>query len=1520
MNLGELILEFGGDFSRLDRDIAEARRRAIAAAKDIEKSFRDSSNLNYKIHFTYNSNAVQNLAKDVAKTAQEAIKIQKIDVTPALTFNGAGVKDFGKEISKGLAEGIKLTRKEAQRASSELAGLTIDEARFKLKIKSPSKVFAEIGRDIVHGLAEGIGIGGGLSVTTAISGLIGGAINTARNLVTTGLTFTGASINRFSELSAIESQLKLIEGSANSLKFIREESDRLSLALTNAREAYTRLAASARGTKLQDEVRNTFSALSTAARVYSLTNEQYTGAIQAIEQIISKNRVSAEELRGQLAERLPGAVQIAARALGVTTAQLDKLLETGQLTADVFLPRFNRQLQQELGQGVEQASSNSTASLTRLQNQVQLLQESLGRSIEPGVIAGLQFIEQVLQNLGSAGLFDELNKGAAEFRDYLAQNPELARQTAQAIAFLARDAIKLASDGAKSLLDYLKQNPDIIRDTATAFGNLGKGIGDAIKLARDLFKVFDDIGKTIDTFYARIAKAFSGTTEQQDQLKNFLRFGPLSFFFQNNQGQAQQGLASGILSGISPQPTATSNAPNTPSSRVIPPVDSRFPVSSEYGWRVIFGQRQFHRGIDYRTPKGTDVVAPTSGVISRVFNDAGGGLTVVMRSLTESGKQVEQSFLHLSKALVKEGDRISQGQIIAKSGNSGERTTGPHLDWRIKVNGQWVNPRDFLRMNINVPASSPTPQTQQPQQSQQNQQPWQKAAASWYGRPDGFHGRKTASGEIFNADAMTLAHKTLPFGTKVELRNPETGVTAIGTVNDRGPFIKGREFDLSQGMATKLGVLNSNPNRPNIEYRIITQSSQSQTQNHPQRQQNAATTPQQQPPEIRAILQGAEEKARVERRNALRVTQDQIQSALRAAREVSQSSSLFPSADERNTRQAQQRLQQIDDQIVQQQRQREDAQSRIKINQTQISSGSLSPEVVSDLNNQINLDNALIQKLDESLASLRESRRKTSEEYAKFNERDRQFRQQQSDLRIFQSSNEILTERVQQLRELGKLNPYAKELEILPQLEKELSINQQQFKVTQDLLNLENQRDRNEINQNEYLARLDIIRKLNEEELKSIDIRFRLAQANETLRRSQLTAQEFIAENTASIERLRLGADLRSIGIGTGNRLDMQRRADILESQNNYMQSYQQLQERSLLEGLSPEQVKAERLRLAVRYNERSQLINGQFRRNTEDLLLNNSNRVNQGAIDLINTRADYLDNFGLSSNNLRKQSAISSQELDFRNQLRDLQNLRDIGDITAETFAQLKANLEQVNQVRLDAIKAQFDPLTGIIRDSQQALTGFLQSAITDTNNIGDAFRSMVQNIIASLAKLAAELLTQQIFKSILGWIGVGIGGTGTSIGGGAIGPAYNGLKIPNYADGGIIGGIQAIGAAAQKERQMTGRQPYLVIASAGERILNHRETEIWDRLQQSGKLNFAEGGIIGGISAIAASSASTTPTSSVNIPVSFTVSVADGIGIDPQILAQRLKPAMQNTAYEIVQDQLRQGGAIRRGDRYGR
>jgi len=82
--------------------------------------------------------------------------------------------------------------------------------------------------------------------------------------------------------------------------------------------------------------------------------------------------------------------------------------------------------------------------------------------------------------------------------------------------------------------------------------------------------------------------------------------------------------------------------------------------------------------------------------------------------------------------------------------------------------------------------------------------PLQHGVASCYG--PGFHGRRTANGEKFNNHALTAAHKTLPFGSRVRVTNEHTGRSVVVRINDRGPYAHGRVIDLSRAAAQAVGL------------------------------------------------------------------------------------------------------------------------------------------------------------------------------------------------------------------------------------------------------------------------------------------------------------------------------------------------------------------------------------------------------------------------------------------------------------------------------------------------------------------------------------------------------------------------------------------------------------------------------------------------------------------------------------------------------------------------------------------
>ncbi|KAF0151209.1 MAG: rare lipoprotein A [Ignavibacteria bacterium] len=91
--------------------------------------------------------------------------------------------------------------------------------------------------------------------------------------------------------------------------------------------------------------------------------------------------------------------------------------------------------------------------------------------------------------------------------------------------------------------------------------------------------------------------------------------------------------------------------------------------------------------------------------------------------------------------------------------------------------------------------------------------------ASWYGPR--FHGKTTANGEIYNQMALTAAHKSLPFGTLLQITNPRNGKSVIVRINDRGPYIEGRELDLSKGTAKTLGIIQKGVVRVKVQQVVI---------------------------------------------------------------------------------------------------------------------------------------------------------------------------------------------------------------------------------------------------------------------------------------------------------------------------------------------------------------------------------------------------------------------------------------------------------------------------------------------------------------------------------------------------------------------------------------------------------------------------------------------------------------------------------------------------------------------------
>lgn len=199
-----------------------------------------------------------------------------------------------------------------------------------------------------------------------------------------------------------------ITGSAQAargqLSFLQDTADRLGLQFQNTALSAKTFFAAGKGSSLEPQLNAIFEAVSSAGAALSMTQDDIQGAFLALGQMISKGKVQAEELRGQLGERLPGAFQMAARAMNMTTAELDKFMADGKLTAEELLPRLAKVLRDEYGTAAETAAQGMQGAVNRLSTEWELFKAGLIDS--DAAVAGINAARGAISSLREA--FDTL--------------------------------------------------------------------------------------------------------------------------------------------------------------------------------------------------------------------------------------------------------------------------------------------------------------------------------------------------------------------------------------------------------------------------------------------------------------------------------------------------------------------------------------------------------------------------------------------------------------------------------------------------------------------------------------------------------------------------------------------------------------------------------------------------------------------------------------------------------------------------------------------------------------------------------------------------------------------------------------------------------------------------------------------------------------------------------------------------------------------------------------------------------
>lgn len=418
-------------FAGLDKE-SERLRGTLAGLSDAERDLIGKGRLIEQ--FRKEEQALSRLNE---KFRQSAIEVRRLKDTQA---NLAIGESRGTPLGKSAADGMNVPIEKAQRAAAR-ANQAFRELRERLGettqamraqgiasndlAGAEARLVAEAGRlraaqDRVGASLAGMAARGGgasamlrnlgedsrrsLSITQRLRGEI---VGLAASYV--GLLGVGRQVGQVFEdarrLAGIESGLRVaFDGDPTKvqqqLDFLRETSNRLQVSFLDLGKSYSQfLAAVPEGTFSLEEVQRIFIGVATAGKVMRLSTDEMQGTFRAIIQIVSKGNVQMEELRGQLGDRLPGALILFAKANGVAIAELEKLVEQRQITSRSLIP-FADELEQRFGKDLAKALAAPTASLEQFQVAMERLHLDIGQDSDliSGIAAALREVAAELAN------------------------------------------------------------------------------------------------------------------------------------------------------------------------------------------------------------------------------------------------------------------------------------------------------------------------------------------------------------------------------------------------------------------------------------------------------------------------------------------------------------------------------------------------------------------------------------------------------------------------------------------------------------------------------------------------------------------------------------------------------------------------------------------------------------------------------------------------------------------------------------------------------------------------------------------------------------------------------------------------------------------------------------------------------------------------------------------------------------------------------------------------------------------
>ncbi len=298
------------------------------------------------------------------------------------------------------------------KTNKEAVGLNKEIQRLDGVLKNADKTMGIYVRNV--GNYQSAFKGFGASILTAVGAIIG--IQSAFQ----GLQFI-FNVNK--DFDSLNAAIKLVSGStaefAINQSFLRKTADDLGLEIVGLTKNFKNFyAASVTAGLSGEQTRKIFEQVSRVGANLKLSQDDLNGVFTAFGQIISKGKVQAEELRGQIGERLPGAFAVAAKAIGVTQAQLNKMLQDGKVISTDFLPKFAAELEKTFGGGSERVEGLQAA-VNRFSNALKDIANDDSGGLNQFFTKLINFFTGALKGAEKffQFVFDKLDPAAAKTRD-----------------------------------------------------------------------------------------------------------------------------------------------------------------------------------------------------------------------------------------------------------------------------------------------------------------------------------------------------------------------------------------------------------------------------------------------------------------------------------------------------------------------------------------------------------------------------------------------------------------------------------------------------------------------------------------------------------------------------------------------------------------------------------------------------------------------------------------------------------------------------------------------------------------------------------------------------------------------------------------------------------------------------------------------------------------------------------------------------------------------------------------------